>query len=101
MPCSGCGFEVRDDFAFCPKCGAKQQTVCAGCGHACPPDFAFCPKCGTRVGAAAVAAIAPAAPVRSPAPPARASETTVDRRTVTVVFADLSGFSTLSEKLDP
>jgi predicted ATPase/class 3 adenylate cyclase len=115
MNCVACGFVIEADFAFCPKCGARQPARCAGCGYACPPDFAFCPKCGLKQGgtpdAVETAPAAPPSPAPSPAPmpaaavapapgrPAIAAEG--DRRTVTVLFADLSGFTTLSEQLDP
>jgi len=116
MKCVGCGFVIQAEFAFCPKCGARQPPRCTGCGYACPPDFAFCPKCGQKQAAAPQPIEAPSsAPPQSPSPspePARpapvasAPATTAlaseaDRRTVTVLFADLSGFTTLSEKLDP
>jgi adenylate cyclase len=54
---------------------------CAGCGTALSPDFAFCPRCGAKLGAAPDAA--------------------ADRRPVTVLFADLAGFTALGERLDP
>jgi predicted ATPase/class 3 adenylate cyclase len=64
--------------------------TCSGCGFEAPADFAFCPKCGGRLGAA-------------PAPPPPPSPTAApdsDRRPVTVLFADLVGFTSLSEGLD-
>jgi adenylate cyclase len=105
LNCVGCGFVIQAEFAFCPKCGAPQPAHCAGCGYACPPDFAFCPKCGQKQGATrqsieappAKPSPAPAAP--APTAPALAGEP--DRRLVTVLFADLSDFTTLSEQLDP
>jgi len=63
--------------------------TCSGCSFEAPADFAFCPKCGARLAAA-------------PAPPP--SPTAVpdgDCRPVTVLFADLAGFTALSEGLDP
>ena len=63
--------------------------TCSGCGFEAPADFAFCPKCGGRL------ATAKAAP---PSPTAAADG---DRRPVTVLFADLAGFTALSEGLDP
>src|SRR4029450_7550132 len=113
MNCSGCGFEVQSGFAFCPKCGAKQAAACTGCGYLCAPDFAFCPQCGAPVGAApqsrnhhnhkAQIRAPPLAPPQEPAlRPVETRQTTqADRRPVTILFADLSGFTTLSERLDP
>src|SRR5882724_645867 len=75
--------------------------ICSGCGFEAPPDFAFCPKCGSRL-----AVTSTERPVVRPAPsPAPAiappGEVEADRRPVTVLFADLSGFTALSERLDP
>jgi adenylate cyclase len=65
--------------------------TCSGCGFEAPADFAFCPKCGARL------AGAPA----PPPPPAPTAAPDGDRRPVTVLFADLAGFTALSEGLDP
>jgi adenylate cyclase len=77
--------------------------ICSGCGFEAPPDFAFCPKCGSRLAVASTErpVVGPAqAPSPAPviAPPVAAE---ADRRPVTVLFADLSGFTALSERLDP
>src|SRR5690348_6681268 len=123
MNCVGCGSNIESGFAFCPKCGAKQPKVCQSCGFQCAPDFAFCPRCGNSVGTVPAATQAPsqsdsgarpaAPPPPSPiaingaaildrSPPVRkAQDAEADRRTVTVLFADLSGFTSLSERLDP
>jgi adenylate cyclase len=98
--CPACGFATDPGFAFCPKCGRRLPRDCAACGFACAPDFAFCPKCGASFEAAAAppsAAISPAVTPRAEAS-ARAE---ADRRLVTVLFADVSGFTSLSERLDP
>jgi adenylate cyclase len=62
--------------------------TCSGCSFEAPADFAFCPKCGGRLAAA---------PAQRPASIAPDG----DRRAVTVLFADLAGFTALSEGLDP
>jgi len=78
MACSACGFEVAPDFAFCPKCG--NRLVSAG------------PGSSAAVGVQSQ---------RSPAIETWSAESETDRRPVTVLFADLSGFTALSERLDP
>jgi predicted ATPase/class 3 adenylate cyclase len=55
--------------------------VCASCGEASPEGFAFCPRCG-------------AALVEEPAG-------REERKTVTVLFCDLVGFTAASEAADP
>ncbi len=116
MNCTSCGFDVQSDFAFCPKCGAKQSNICPSCGYSCPPDFAFCPKCGTEIAQIHVTrgsfkAATPISPhearhaahahERSQHHILAKPETEADRRTVTILFADLCGFTALSEKIDP
>ncbi|QWG20098.1 AAA family ATPase [Bradyrhizobium sediminis] len=122
MNCSRCGFEVQSGFAFCPKCGVKQPNACPGCGYMCAPDFTYCPKCGAQVDEAVRAGnqrnpSSPTIPTTVPIgahPPApmpdpiaaierghHRADTEANRRTITVLFADLSGFTTMSERLDP
>jgi len=95
--CVACGGNVPPASSFCPGCGRRQAGACAACGFDCEPTFAFCPRCGAGRGAGG------AAPVAAPAPqaPTDPADHEADRRSVTVVFADLTGFTALAEQLDP
>src|SRR5215510_6518416 len=113
MACAGCGSEVSAGFAFCPRCGRRQPVACATCGAPCEPDFAFCPRCGVLRAPPAPATLADASVASPTAPGGTAGPVPgngaarhepsrdADRRQVTVLFADVSGFTTLSERLDP
>jgi len=68
---------------------------CESCGFENPAEFKFCGECGARLAAAA----APSAEPSAPAAPPHIAEG--ERRHVTILFADVSGFTALSEKLDP
>ena len=78
------------------KCGATLATRCPGCGAELPAGARFCPGCGQALKAA------PAAPAPASASPVKTGGTTTltERKQVTVLFADVSGFTALSEKLD-
>lgn len=110
MHCPHCEFEVAADFQFCPKCGNKLSRDCPQCGYVCPLEFRFCPKCGTGVAEGGAATSQPAGPVHRPvvhqaeAPPSASTAPIVaeaERRPVTVLFADVVGFTSLAERLDP
>jgi class 3 adenylate cyclase len=59
------------------------MLVCAQCGRENADDARFCSNCGSPLGAAA---------------PADARE---ERKVVTILFADLVGFTSQAEQLDP
>src|SRR5689334_24087247 len=76
------------------NCGAALEQRCPSCGEPVPPNARFCPNCGTPLEAGATPR-PPAPPVTADAPPAE------ERRQVTVLFADLSGYTAVAERMDP
>jgi len=127
MKCPSCQNDNPEGASFCGECGARLPAVCPSCGSANVPSNKFCHNCGTRVAAAAPAVIAPSPPAAPPrvttaptAPPERfadphsytpkhlaekilTSKAAIvgERKQVTVLFTDVSGFTAMSERLDP
>jgi adenylate cyclase len=64
-------------------CGDPLARACPACGEVAPPEAQYCMACGAALGGQ----------------PASASPE--ERRTVTVVFADLTGYTAVAERLDP
>src|SRR5207302_4874697 len=87
MQCPSCGFENPEGFRFCGSCGTTLAQACSNCGAEVPPGFKFCGTCGQSLGEGATLA-----PADVPAMPS-------ERRRVTVLVADLVGFSTIGEYL--
>jgi predicted ATPase/class 3 adenylate cyclase len=115
MICPACRAQARAGVKFCEECGTRLPTACPACGARVPPDKRFCGECGARLATEVGAPAAPAPPAveRFASPhaytPAHLAERilkdrsalTGERKQVTVLFADVSGFTSLSEGLDP
>src|SRR5207249_1472019 len=77
---------------------SKLAAGCPNCGAGYPVGAKFCLECGTRLAESAVAALSTAPSVMPrPAPTVAATE----RRVVTILFADLVGFTSRSDGTDP
>ncbi len=95
--CSNCGTENRVGAKFCMECATPFAAACPNCGAANLPAAKFCSECATPMGGAAPrpATTSSTTPVPSPAPDAVA-----ERRLVSVLFADLVGFTSYSDGRD-
>ena len=90
--CPQCGAANPAVALFCMSCGASLARSCPQCGVEAPASARFCMACGATLDDAEAAAQAPAT--------STSTASTEQRRTVTVLFADLSGFTSVAERLD-
>jgi predicted ATPase/class 3 adenylate cyclase len=88
MKCPKCQFENRGDAKFCLKCGEKIQLNCPQCGKEVPLVAEFCDECGLRLD-------------DTREKYGKVLKTESERKHVTVLFSDLTGYADMSEKLDP
>jgi class 3 adenylate cyclase/tetratricopeptide (TPR) repeat protein len=87
MKCQKCQFDNPETIDFCGKCGAKFERICPSCNFVNPPEFRFCGKCGHQLEESVTRKIEPSVEE--------------ERKQVTVLFSDLSGYTAMSERLDP
>jgi adenylate cyclase len=97
--CSACSTENPAGARFCMSCGTPLERRCVSCGEPLPEGARFCMSCGTPVEGPQRTSADPT-PAHSEEVPA-ATPTLDERRTVTVLFADLSGYTAVAERLDP
>jgi class 3 adenylate cyclase/tetratricopeptide (TPR) repeat protein len=86
--CPRCGTPNADDAAFCVQCGTRLAAACPRCGASTPPGARFCPACGLPLAEGDAGSDSGDAPRE-------------ERRIVTILFADLAGFTERSDRADP
>ena len=99
MSCPHCQSAALSNAKFCRQCGGRLGNDCPSCGAANPPDSRFCGGCGNALDAASP---------RKTKQTERYTETEKthiisqgERRHLTILFTDLSGYTRLMENYDP
>src|SRR2546426_11532125 len=104
MQCPDCHRAPPSGALVCPHCGAQLVVYCAECGGANARDHRFCHACGRKLIAneAEPDAQRPYTPKHLAATVLTSPSTLEgERKHVTVLFVDVSGFTALSARLDP
>ena len=108
MQCPRCRAENREGRRFCGECGFSFTSGCPSCGFLNDDSEKFCGGCGKPLAAAPTPAESRFTSPQSYTPKHLAekiltskSSLAGERKQVTVLFVDVSGFTSLSERLDP
>jgi len=87
MLCPSCSAATNAGDRFCANCGSALEQRCRTCGTVLPDDARFCPSCGTSLAASEVGE--------------HEDHAGEERKVVSVLFADLVGFTASSDGADP
>jgi class 3 adenylate cyclase/tetratricopeptide (TPR) repeat protein len=119
--CPACDFESPPGARFCAGCGARLAAACPACGAQAAPGARFCVECGAPLAGTPAPVAAPAAEAAKDAvfrvqeaklpsytPPHLAAKILTsrsalegERKAITVLFADVAGFSEIASRLSP
>jgi class 3 adenylate cyclase/tetratricopeptide (TPR) repeat protein/ABC-type dipeptide/oligopeptide/nickel transport system ATPase component len=88
MKCPNCHSANEETQKFCRVCGARLQMACPGCGSAVLLSDKFCGECRLEL------------QIQERFPEVR-EKVVSERKHITALFADVSGYTTLAERLDP
>jgi class 3 adenylate cyclase len=101
MRCSKCGAENREGAKFCKECAAPILAKCPHCGATSQPGSKFCDECAAPLTAAPPPPNDHTTPLIRMLAEGGAGPTDGERKTVTMLFADIKGSMDLMEDLDP
>lgn len=111
MKCSECRQENPAGAVFCNQCGAKIPSCCPSCGKINPVGSKFCNECGRKLWEPVKSEKANEIIYDQPASytPKHLADQILntrcaikgERKLLTVLFADVANYTSMSEKLDP
>ena len=113
MKCPKCQFENREDAKFCNECGSKLEIACSSCGKINLLSSKFCSECGHQITISfqeqpskELSFEEKLAKIQRYLPKdltqkilAQRDRIEGERKQVTVMFCDMEGFTSLTEKL--
>ncbi|MBN1936997.1 MAG: AAA family ATPase [Anaerolineae bacterium] len=106
--CPQCGFDNWPGMAYCGHCGTRLRVECANCGFANPQAHRFCGQCGRALVASEAVSFVDESQVleRAYMPDGSVEPRPVveprlqgERRSVTVLIADVKGSTQLLERI--
>jgi class 3 adenylate cyclase/tetratricopeptide (TPR) repeat protein len=108
MKCPKCQFDNREGAKFCGKCRTKLSVICPQCDSENPPENSYCDECGHDLREPKETPAIDYSEPQSYTPKFLAdkilttrSSVEGERKLVTVLFADVANYTSISEKLDP
>jgi len=108
MKCPNCQHDNPEDSKFCLECGQKVELKCSECGKTLPIGAKFCNECGHDLRKPKALTPVDYSQPQSYTPKFLADKILNtrgsiegERKLVTIFFADVANYTSMSEKLDP